>query len=119
LKERVLRVSSTNAMASNTSVSRQRYDRPTPFSMMPRAISTNQRAGTTCEMICSGVGMLSIGKMNPERSMVGSIVPIIAPIIATRCDDVRAEISIPSDKVTRMNRNPSANSNRRLPRMGT
>ena len=70
--------------------------------MMPRAITTNHRAGTTFETIAAARGMLSIGKMKPESSIVGSIVPISAPIIATRCDDVRAEMSMPSESDTRM-----------------
>ena len=78
--------------------------------MMLRAISTNQRAGTMFEIARSGHGMLSIGKMNPDSSIVGSIVPTSAPIIATRCDEVRAEIRMPSDSDTRMNSRPSASS---------
>ena len=50
--------------------------------------------------------MLSIGKMNPDSSIVGSIVPTSAPIIATRCEEVRAEIRMPSDSDTRMNSTP-------------
>ena len=42
--------------------------------------------------------MLSTGKMKPDSSIVGSMVPSIAPIIATRCDDVRAETRMPSDE---------------------
>ncbi len=51
--------------------------------------------------------------------MVGSIVPTIAPNMATRCDDVRAEIRMPSESETRMNSSPSASSRARLPRSGT
>ena len=67
----------------------------------------------------SGHGMLSIGKMNPDSSIVGSIVPTIAPIMATRCDEVRAETRMPSDSDTRMKSRPSASSSDRLPRSGT
>ncbi len=92
---------------------------PTPLSMMPRAIVTNHRAGTMNVTHCSTVGMLSIGKTNPESICVGSIVPIRAPSIATRCDDVRAETRIPSESATRMNSVPSASSSVRLPCIGT
>ena len=57
--------------------------------------------------------------MNPDSSIVGSIVPTSAPSIATRCDDVRAEIRMPSDSDTRMNSSPSTSSSVRLPRSGT
>ena len=70
-------------------------------------------------MTCSTLGMLSRGKMNPDSIWVGSIVPSIAPIIATRCDDVRAEIRIPMESATRMNSPPSASSKSKLPRIGT
>ena len=46
--------------------------------------------------------MLSIGKMKPESSIVGSIVPSSAPIIATRCDEVREEMRIPNESDVRM-----------------
>ena len=42
--------------------------------------------------------MLSTGKMKPDSSTFGSIVPSSAPIIATRCDEVRAETRMPSDE---------------------
>ena len=87
--------------------------------MMLRATVTNHRAGTTRTRTASGHGRLSSGKMNPDSSMVGSIVPTIAPNIATRCDDVRAEMRMPSDSDTRMNSSPSARSSVRLPRSGT
>ena len=87
--------------------------------MMLRATSTIQRAGTITEIARSGQGMLSSGKMKPDSSMVGSIVPTSAPSIATRCDDVLAEIRMPSDSDTRMNSSPSTRSNGRLPRSGT
>ncbi len=47
LNERMLATSSTAAIAARNSVSRQTYSRPIPFSMMPRAIATNQRPGIT------------------------------------------------------------------------
>ena len=65
-------------------------------------MTMNHLAGTTLAMTRSGHGMLSIGKMNPERRMVGSIVPASAPIIATRCDDVRDEMRMPNDSDVRM-----------------
>jgi hypothetical protein len=46
--------------------------------------------------------MLSSGKMNPDSRMFGSIVPSSANIIATRCDEVRAEMRRPSESDTRM-----------------
>ena len=70
--------------------------------MMPRAMATNQRPGITYEIHCSGAGMLSSGKINPDSRMLGSIVPSSAPIIAIRCDEVRAEMRMPSDSETRM-----------------
>ena len=63
--------------------------------------------------------MLSSGKMNPDRIWVGSIVINIAPSIATRCDEVRAEMRMPRESATRMNSSPSASSRSMLPRIGT
>ena len=45
--------------------------RPTPFSMMPRAMMMNQRAGTMFVTSCSQPGMLAIGKIIPESSVLG------------------------------------------------
>jgi hypothetical protein len=39
--------------------------------------------------------MLSMGKMKPESISVGSSIPASAAIMATRCDEVRVEISTP------------------------
>ena len=64
---------------------------------MPRAMMTNHFAGTMFAMRRSGQGMLSTGKMKPESRIDGSIVPASAPSIATRCDDVREEMSMPND----------------------
>src|SRR4029077_12713618 len=75
LNDLALAASRTSVIATSTSVSRQRYVMPTPLSMMPRAIVTNHRAGTMNVTHCSTVGMLSIGKTNPESICVGSIVP--------------------------------------------
>ena len=73
---------------------------------MPRAIIDEPPAGhDVATRAAAAAGMLSIGKMNPDSSIVGSIVPSSAPIIATRCDEVRAEIRMPSASDTRMNSN--------------
>ena len=63
--------------------------------------------------------MLSIGKMNPDSSIVGSIVPTSAPIIATRCDEVRAEIEDAERQRHEDEQQASASSSVRLPRSGT
>ena len=77
------------------------------------------RVAALREISRSGHGMLSIGKMNPDSRMVGNIVPASAPIMATRCDDVREEMSIPNDSEVRMYSNPSPSRSNRLPRNGT
>ena len=62
---------------------------------------------------------LLVSPLRPWQIIVGSMVPASAPSIATRCDEVRAEIRMPSDSETRMNNRPSASSSVRLPRSGT
>src|SRR5262245_12389014 len=83
-KDRTLAASSTVASIAMYSVSRQRYSRPMPLSMMPRAIPTNHLPGKMNEIHCRSAGMLSTGKMNPDNSTFGSSVVRNTPIIASR-----------------------------------
>ena len=75
---------------------------------MPRAITMNQRAGTMVVTGWSHPGMLAIGKIIPDSSALGIIVPTSAPSIAARCDVVRAATSTPSDSETMVNSTLSA-----------
>jgi len=62
-------------------------------------MTMNHRAGTMFVTGRSQAGMLLIGKIIPESSAVGIIVPISAPSIAARCEVVRAATSTPSESV--------------------
>ncbi len=49
------------------------------------------------EMSCKGNGKLSMGKMKPERSMVGIMSDTKLANIAACCVSTRVDIRIPSD----------------------
>jgi hypothetical protein len=52
--------------------------------MIPRAITMNHRAGTMFVTGDSHPGMLAIGKIIPDSSALGNMVPTIAASIAAR-----------------------------------
>ena len=102
MNERVLSTSSTAAIAAQDERFPPEVAQADALEHDGARDDDEPPAGTTFDTARSGHGMLSIGKMKPDNSMVGSIVPTIAPIIATRCDEVRAEIRMPSESDTRM-----------------
>ena len=78
----------------------------------------NHLAGMILLMICKMVGILEIGKINPESIIVGSIKPINETIIAVCCEAVELEMSNPSDKEVIINKALSANNRKMLPFIG-
>ena len=47
-------------------------------------------------MYCKIVGMLEIGKINPDSKIVGSINPNMEPSMAVCCESAMVEINSPS-----------------------
>lgn len=79
----------------------------------------NHFAGMITEIHCKIFGIFSIGKINPERIIVGSKSPITDSIKATSCVFAIVEIRIPRERVVNTNSNNSNNNNARLPLTGT
>ena len=69
-------------------------------------------------MTCSGNGILSIGNMNPDNKIVGSINPIKEIIIAVCCVADKVEIKIPKLSEVIMNRMLSKANQNKLPTIG-
>ena len=91
---------------------------PTPFSIMAFRIMINHFAGMILLIIWSGIGMLEIGKINPDNKITGSINPIKEIIIAVCCVAEIVEIKIPNAKEVMMNNTLSKPNNIRLPCTG-
>ncbi len=53
-----------------------------PLSIMALMMIINHLAGIILLMICKGRGILEIGKINPDRIMIGNINPIKESIMA-------------------------------------
>jgi hypothetical protein len=66
-----------------------------PFRKLSREIVTNHRAGKIMVNHWKNAGMLSIGKMNPDKRFVGKNPIIMANWSATCCFRVMMEISSP------------------------
>src|SRR5687767_4362077 len=96
LKVRTASAIRNRVIPASTRVSRQRCSRPTPFSMMPRAMMMNHRAGTMLLTAWRKGGMLAIGNTIPESRELGSIVASSATSMATRCDPVSDATRTPS-----------------------
>ena len=89
-----------------------------PLSMMALMMMINHLAGIILLMICIGMGILEIGKINPERIMTGSINPISEIIMAVCCELEMVEINIPNESAEMMNRMLSKANKNKLPSMG-
>jgi hypothetical protein len=75
-------------------------------------------AGTMFDTTCNGLGIFSIGNMNPLSISVGRNIPTSDTNMAVRCESVMVEISSPSDNDVMMNNTDSENNNQRLPLIG-
>ena len=86
---------------SKIKVSFQIIIKPDPFSIILLTITMNHLAGMIAEKPCNIFGILSIGKIKPESSIVGSIKPSKEMNIAICCDFATVEMNTPieSDKV--------------------
>ena len=65
-------------------------------------ITMNHRAGIRVENHWRMTGILSMGKINPERRIVGSINPIMLKTMAICWVLATVEISTPSDSARTM-----------------
>ena len=70
-------------------------------------------------MICNGIGILSIGNINPLNIRVGINNPTSVPNIAAVCVSAIEETNIPSDNDEMMNKVLSAKSKIKFPFTGT
>jgi hypothetical protein len=77
------------------------------------------RAGMMLENHCSTTGVLSMGNMNPDKTMTGIIKPKPETNIASTCLFTNVDISNPNDKATVMKTKEKTLSQIRLPLMGT
>src|SRR5690606_36230611 len=119
LKLRTAASMNTASIAESTRSSTHTFSKPAPLSITPREITMNHRAGTTTVSGLNQSGRLAIGKIIPDSSVLGSMVPTIAPSIAARCDVVRAAISTPRARPTMAYSTLAESSSVRLPRNGT
>ena len=87
--------------------------------MILRTMLTYQRAGMKHEIPCNMPGMLSIGKIIPDRIIVGSISTIPEASMAATCVCVTLEINNPRASDTKMNTSDTLTSAVRLPAIGT
>ncbi len=78
-----------------------------------------QRAGIMLLNICNNSGMFSMGNINPDRIIVGSINAIIDINIATIWLFAMVEIKIPRHNAISIKRMVSSISKIKLPVMGT
>ena len=75
----------------------------------------NHFAGTMLLMIWSTIGMLEIGNIKPDKSMVGNMSPIREIIMAVCWDAEAVEIKIPKASDVMMNRTFSNPNKIKLP----
>ncbi len=78
-----------------------------------------QRAGITADSPCNTPGILSIGNIMPESSVVGIISTIPEASIAATCVLTSVEISNPSASAVMTNSSEITDSQNRLPATGT
>ena len=78
----------------------------------------NHLAGIMLLKTCKGCGILEIGKINPDKSITGSIKPINEIIMAVCCVSETVEIRMPNDKEVMINKILSAASKNKLPLTG-
>ena len=102
-------------MPKRISVSFRMVAKPTPLSIIAFTMITNHLAGITLLMTWRGKGILLMGKIKPESSIVGSINPISEIIIAFCCVFVIVDINIPKESDVIINKMLSADSNSKLP----
>src|SRR5687767_13939385 len=62
----------TVAKMARATISCQNAVMPAPFSTIDRNATRKYRAGTMCVIACTAAGILEIGKMKPDRIIVGS-----------------------------------------------
>ena len=92
--------------------------RVAPLSKIALMMMINHLAGTMLLMICKGIGILEMGKINPERMITGSINPIKDSIIAVCCELETVEIKIPNESAVVINKTLSKANKNKLPSMG-
>ena len=71
------------------------------------------------ERICSGIGILSIGNINPLNISVGINNPTNVPNIAAVCVFAVDETNIPNDRDVMINKRLSDKSKNKFPLIGT
>ena len=75
----------------------------------------NHLAGMMLLMTCKTIGILEMGKINPESKIVGSMSPIRDNIIAVCWDAEMVEIKMPKVNDVMMNNTLSNPNNNKLP----
>lgn len=103
----------------STSVSFQMYKIPVPFSIMFLTITINHRGGMILLMICNGSGIFLMGKIKPDKRMVGSMSPSNEINMATIWFGATVEINMPKLNAININRKDSPISRKKLPFIGT
>jgi len=87
-----------NVIPNRMSVSFQMNANPVPFNIIFFTITINHLAGIMVVSHCSIAGILSMGKIKPDRRMVGNIRPSRLINIAICCVFAEVEISTPRDR---------------------
>jgi hypothetical protein len=83
---------------SNITISFHTKARPVPLIIMPLISVTKYFAGMMVLSHCNGQGIFSTGKIKFDKSRVGSIRANIETNIATSCELLTVEISIPRER---------------------
>lgn len=98
----MLKIININVIPKSTNVSFQINSIPAPFSIIFLIIVMNHFGGIIWQSHCIITGMFSIGKINPERRIVGNISPTSESIIAICWLLVVDEINIPNDNAVKI-----------------
>ena len=90
--------------SSNASVSGHKASNPIPFRTIPLNITIKYLSGTRYVTYCTAGGIFSIGKANPDKNIIGIIIPNAEVIIACICVFVIVDTNIPSPRVESIKR---------------
>lgn len=90
-------------IASNTENCIHMAPNPSPFIITSLRASINHRAGIIYDIPLSIAGIPSIGNINPDRSIDGSMRPTAEAIIAACCVSVIDDINNPKASAEKVN----------------
>ena len=108
----------TTAIRKSTNMYRQMSKKPEPLIITSLMARMNHLAGKMFANHWKNNGMLFSGKRKPDSSTVGRNSPIIVIIMASNCEVLTEEISIPNDAAVIMKMTQRNNRKGILPLIG-